>query len=52
MNSSRFTLNLFFLYFILDHFVVFFDHGLIFIYIFDICTSIQLFLSCDAGYIL
>jgi len=49
MNSSRFILNLFVLYY-LTMFRCIFDHGLIFIYIFDICISMQLFLSYDAGY--
>jgi len=50
MNSSRFIFNLFVLYY-LTMFCYIFYHALTFIYIFDICTFTQLFLSCDAGYI-
>jgi len=46
MNSLRFTLNLFFLYY-LTMFRCIFDYGLIFIHIFDICTSIQLFFHAE-----
>jgi len=50
MNSLRYILNLFVLYY-LTMFCCIFDHGLTFIYIFDICISTQLFLLCDAEYI-